>query len=104
MKPWKKKLIDAYFHISRAIHGVDQKKVVFISFGGKTYSDSTRAVSEAVAKEAPEADIVWFFRDPESKKSIVPEYVRCVNTNNLWNACHLLYVVSVVHHTAGNLV
>lgn len=24
--------------------------------------------------------------------------------DNLGNACHLLYVVSVVHHTAGNLV
>lgn len=94
MKPWKKKILDSYFYIARAIYGVNKKKVAFVSFGGKTYSDSTRAVSEAVKKEIPDAEIVWFFKNPESKKGIVPDYVRCVNMDQLWRACKELATAS----------
>ncbi len=95
MKAYKEQLINMYFHIVRMLFGVNKKKVLFISFGGKTYSDNPRAISEALSKEAPDAEIVWLFGDPEGKKGIVPENVRCVNTSSLWRIYKELATASV---------
>ncbi|MBE6568567.1 MAG: hypothetical protein E7657_07920 [Ruminococcaceae bacterium] len=75
----KKTLRALYFKYIRLFHGVDKNKVLFESFGGKTYSDNPRAISEALARLCPETEIVWLFTDPESKKGILPEGVRTVN-------------------------
>lgn len=95
MKPWKKKVINIYFCVVRALYGVNKKKVAFISFGGKGYSDNPRALSEAVGKEIPEAEIVWFFQNPKDKRNIVPENIRCVDINHLWEACREVATASV---------
>ena len=78
MKSWKQYLVNGYIRLVRGLKGVE-KKVVFTSFGGRTYSDNPRAVSEALHVLMPEARIVWMFSDPEQKKGIVPEYVECVD-------------------------
>lgn len=81
MKSWKKHLINGYIRMVRALKGVE-KKVVFTSFGGATYSDNPRAVSEALHEIMPDAKIIWLFNDPQKKKQIVPQYVQCVNRND----------------------
>lgn len=58
------------------------KSVLFSSFNGKSYSDNPRAISEALHKLDPDAEIVWAFLKPAQKKSIVPEYVRMVNRSD----------------------
>ena len=62
-----------------------QKKAVFESFSGKSYSDNPRAISEKLHELLPEVEIVWLFNDPQKKEKIVPSYVRCVkrNTKNM---------------------
>jgi len=65
------------------LHGVNQRKVVLKSFGGKSYSDNPKAISEKLHEIYPEAEIVWILKDPEKKKSIVPDYVRIVKANSL---------------------
>lgn len=64
------------------LHGNKNDKIVFSSFDGKSYSDNPKAVSEKLHELYPQADIVWLFRQPEQKKDIVPDYVRCVKTGS----------------------
>lgn len=79
MNVWKKQLINTYVCMSRLLLGVNKKKVIFNSFSGKTYSDNPKAISEALHKEMPDAEIIWLFKT--DKKQVVPEYVRCVDIN-----------------------
>lgn len=54
-----------------------EKKVVFESFRGRTYSDNPRAVSEKLHELYPDYKIVWGFFDVEkAKKEGFPDYVR----------------------------
>ena len=64
------------------IHPI-QNKVLFSSFGGKQYSDSPRAISEALHKMFPETKIVWHLRSKEDTYGIIPEYVTFVSEGNL---------------------
>lgn len=72
-----------YMYIINKISGIDRKKIVFISFKGKSYSDNPRAISEKLREINNEIDIVWLFNDPILKKNIVPDYVRCVKNNSI---------------------
>ena len=79
---FKKQLRNFYIKVIRVLYGVNKNKVLFESFNGKTYSDNPRAISEALTQLAPEMELVWFFKDPESKKEILPKGVRAVNMTN----------------------
>ena len=79
----KKALLNGYVAACRLLRGIKKNKVLFVSFGGKTYSDNPKAVSESLHEIAPELDIVWLFRDPESKEGVVPDYVRTVSADNM---------------------
>ncbi len=71
-----------YIKGMRLLHGVNKNKVLFESFNGKTYSDNPRAISEALARLSPETELVWFFRDPEAKKELLPDGIRVVDMND----------------------
>jgi len=73
----------SYMFLCNKLHRVNQKKVVLKSFGGKSYSDNPKAISEKLHEMHPEAEIVWILKEPEKKKSIVPDYVRMVKANTL---------------------
>lgn len=75
--------VKSYMFLCNKLHGVNQRKVVLKSFGGKSYSDNPKAISEKLHEIYPEAEIVWILKDPEKKKSIVPDYVRIVKANSL---------------------
>ncbi len=62
----------------RAAHifGVRKRRVLFSSFRGKGYSDSPRAISEALHALCPEAEILWQFRGGAGGDA--PAYVRRV--------------------------
>lgn len=51
--------------------------VVFSSFYGRSVSDSPAAISEALHKKCPEAEIVWLLKEPE--RVALPEGVHAVN-------------------------
>ncbi|MBR4109274.1 MAG: CDP-glycerol glycerophosphotransferase family protein [Oscillospiraceae bacterium] len=95
MKHWKERIIRAYFHIVRMVLGINKKKVVFISFGGKSYSDNPRAISEALATEKTEAEIVWLFINPTDKKCIVSDGIRCVDVSRPWRVRKEIATASV---------
>lgn len=63
--------------------GINDKKVIFISFSGKSYSDNPKAISEKLHEMYPDFEIVWIFNSPEEKRKIVPDYVKCVKVNSL---------------------
>lgn len=73
----KNSIINSYTRIMHCC-GVKKRKVVFISFGGKSYSDNPKSVSEMLHSMMPEAQIYWLFLDPDSKKNSIPPYVHCV--------------------------
>lgn len=79
----KKALLNGYVRTCRLLRGIDRNKVLFVSFGGKSYSDNPKAVSEALHEIAPELDILWLFQNPESKKGVVPDYVRVASAKSL---------------------
>src|SRR5690625_6124796 len=60
---------------------VDEKKVVFQSFHGRTYSCNPRAIAEKLYEMMPDMKIVWIFRNPSEKKAKIPEYITPVKVN-----------------------
>lgn len=64
-----------YIALARTVHGIDNNKVVFSCFISRTYGDNLKPISEMLHEMRPETKIVWMFRDPESKRGIVPDYV-----------------------------
>lgn len=71
-------VMKSYMFLVNKIIGVNGNKIVFISFGGKSYSDNPRAISEKLHEMYPEFEIVWLFNNPEEKQKVVPNYIRCV--------------------------
>ena len=71
-----------YMIWANKVYGVKDKKAVFISFQGKSYSDNPRAISEKLHELHPEFEIVWLFTRPDEKRKIVPGYVRCVDAES----------------------
>lgn len=63
----------------RALYGVDSRKVMFISFSGKSYSDNPKAISEALHKLRPDIHFVWGIKKPNKKIGVLPDYVTVFN-------------------------
>ena len=75
-------LIKKIYMIScNKIYGINNRNIAFISFGGKSYSDNPRAISEKLHQMNPQLNIIWLFQDPQSKKDRVPSYVTCAKSN-----------------------
>ena len=92
----KKTILNCYIRALQLIPGIQRRTVVFVSFNGKSYSDNPRMVSEALHEIAPDARIVWAFKDPQSKKDLVPSYVECVGMDSTLRYCGLLGTAGVV--------
>ena len=75
-------IIKVYMFFCNKVFGVDKESIVFISFGGKTYSDNPKAISEKLHDANPHFKIIWLFIEPDLKKDIVPEYVTCFKVNS----------------------
>ncbi|MCR5450825.1 MAG: CDP-glycerol glycerophosphotransferase family protein [Solobacterium sp.] len=58
-----------------------EKKAVFESFHGKSYSDNPRAISEKLHELYPDYQIIWGFQDPERIE--YPDYVKAYSTSSL---------------------
>ena len=57
------------------------KAVFFISFSGKQYSDSPKAISEKLHEKAPNIQIIWMGND--AVKAALPEYVTFVQNSSV---------------------
>lgn len=99
----KQTLLNTYVRTVRLLSGVDEKKVLFASFSGKSYSDNPKAVSEALHEMAPDAKIVWLTNDPENKKGCFPDYVRLVDVGDQF-AMYKEMATAAAHLTNFNLV
>lgn len=69
--------------IINKIWGVNNKKIVFTSFNGKSYSDNPKAISEKLNEIDPELEQVWLFRSPGKKADLLPEYIKPVKLYSL---------------------
>lgn len=67
-----------YMIFCNKFYGIDNNKIVFISFYGKTYSDNPKAISEKIYEINPNIKIIWLFLDPKAKEKIVPNYITCI--------------------------
>ena len=85
----KEKLKDFYMCMCRLFCGV-KNRAVFASFSQRTYSDNPKALSEKLHELDPKIEIVWLFQNPNEKKHIVPDYVKCVNGRHLLEVFKLL--------------
>ena len=59
-----------------------KKRVLFISMGGKQYSDNPKAISEYLHKISPKTKQIWFFKNANKMKEYVPSYIKCVELDN----------------------
>lgn len=57
-----------------------EEKVVFVSFGGKQYSDNPRAISEKLHDMYPNLRIVWMLKNNDDKYAMIPSYVKTVSS------------------------
>lgn len=73
-----KHLIDSYWTAIYGLFHPIENKVLFESFGGKQYSDNTRAISEKLHELYPEYQIVWAINNPK-QIHIIPSYVKTVS-------------------------
>jgi CDP-glycerol glycerophosphotransferase len=64
-----------YMIACRAARGIDRDKIVFSCFNARTYGDNLKPISEKLHEMRPQAKIVWMFRNPASKRALVPDYV-----------------------------
>ncbi|NLM45015.1 MAG: hypothetical protein GX201_13575 [Clostridiales bacterium] len=76
-------IIKIYMIICNKLYGVDDNKIVFTSFSGKSYSDNPRAISEKLHEIVPDFKIIWLFKEPQKKKNLVPDYVTCLKVNSI---------------------
>ncbi len=67
-----------------------QNKVVFIAFSGRQYSDSTRRISELLAKQHPEIPRVWAFENPEKFWFLREKGVKIVKYKSLEFLYHVM--------------
>jgi CDP-glycerol glycerophosphotransferase len=67
--------------------GARKNRVLFSSFRGKGYSDSPRAISEALRALCPNAEIIWQFREGAGEGA--PAYVRRVRYRSLGALCKI---------------
>lgn len=72
----------SYMFLCNKIYGINSNKVIFVSFGGKTYSDNPRAISEMLHETNPYLNIIWLFVEPSSKKGSIPDYITCLKANS----------------------
>ena len=68
-----------------------QNRVSFISFSGRQYSDSPRAISELLLKEHPEIRQVWAFNEPEKFRFLEEKGIKVVQYKSLE---YLYYVMT----------
>ncbi|AVP36241.1 bifunctional glycosyltransferase/CDP-glycerol:glycerophosphate glycerophosphotransferase [Staphylococcus felis] len=57
------------YFLSDKEQNVDNKTIVFESFGGKNYSDSPKYIYEYMKDTYPELKYKWIFKDPENNDS-----------------------------------
>lgn len=74
--------IKSYMFLMNKIFNVKKNKVVFKSFGGKSYSDNPKAISEKLKLQYPEAEIVWLINEPFTKMLVIPYYVKVVKSKS----------------------
>lgn len=84
----KSLIYTSFFYIFRVFRM--RNKIVFESFGGKSYSCNPKAISEAIHKLNPEIEIVWLFKNPQIKKNVVPEYIKTVKSNSMGSIYELV--------------
>jgi len=72
-----------YMIFCNKVFGINKESIVFKSFGGKTYSDNPKAITEKLHEMNPNLNIFWLFIEPDKKRNIVPDYVNCVNANSI---------------------
>ena len=60
-----------------------EKKVSFIAFSGRQYSDSPRRISELLLEEHPEIRQVWAFNEPEKFRFLEEKGIKVVKYKSL---------------------
>ena len=75
------KLINIYIKCCQTLLGVKKDKVMFISYGGKSYSDNPRSISEKLHEISSDIKIVWGFLNPKTKEGLVPSYVKKIDVS-----------------------
>ncbi|GIN58830.1 CDP-glycerol--glycerophosphate glycerophosphotransferase [Lederbergia ruris] len=98
-------ILKVFMFTCNKILGVDNNKIVFISFGGKYYSGNPKAISEKLNQLDSNLKIVWLFHDPDEKNDVVPKYVirkkvysltgiKALATAKVWvdNSCKPLFI------------
>lgn len=73
---------------------VKRKRVLFLSYGGKQFSDSPKAVYEDLYSKSNELELVWGFRNPQNLKGIQNlRFVKIPSFTFLYTFCTAKYII-----------
>ncbi len=70
-------LFRTYTRVYSWFHPIE-KKILFVSFGGKQYSDNPRAISEKMHELYPEFELVWAINSDAQNNELIPGYVKLI--------------------------
>lgn len=91
-----------YMFLYQKRHRIEDNKIVFLSFGGKQYSDSGRMIGEELYHQNKKLKIVWLLNNDalKDKYHIIPKYI-VKKENTLLNSLQEI-ATSKVFITNGN--
>ncbi len=73
-----------YIRFYRMFHQININNVTFISFGGKSYSDNPRAISEKLHEICQDINITWILDNVGTHDHLIPHYVNIVEKKQIW--------------------
>ena len=89
MKKIKCIIVKWFMYIINKVFGVRNNKIIFQSFGGKSFSDNPKAIYNFLVKEENNLDIIWIFKEPNKKKELLSSRVKIVKPNTIKYFFHL---------------
>ena len=79
MKPIKK-IVKSIIKTLFLVFPIHNNRVIFCSFGGKSYGGNPKYIAEELIRKHPDMDAVWILKDP---LQAVPKGMRKVRANSV---------------------
>lgn len=92
-----KRLIKAAMWAVGRILPTDGKKIVFMSYYGRGYSDNPKAIAEELLSEQTDAKMVWIVKDEKEAATLPKEIIPCK-----YNSCKMILELSTARIWVDN--
>jgi len=71
------KILKVFFSALYSFLPIKKKRIVFSSYYGRGYSDSSKAIAEELIKRGTDAELIWLCKNEKEAKTLPPEIKPC---------------------------